>query len=156
MKKPQRTQISASGQPWSFGLGRKSACFSTQCWFLKILTLSISWPCCMLYCRKRLTSGSMWVKAVVRITPPPKQERQETTKPPLEPSDRSTCSNNEKFIFQRLFFPQAKVVPFLQQAWGRNLQEGKLIRGCSLSLFLWLVGPSWDSHCDCLKTEGHR
>ena len=37
-----------------------------------------------------LTSGSMWVRAVVRMTPPPKQERQDTMKPPLEFSDRST------------------------------------------------------------------
>lgn len=35
----------------------------------------------------------MWVRAVVRMTPPPKQERQDTTNPPLEPSDTSTCNN---------------------------------------------------------------
>ena len=32
----------------------------------------------------------MWVRAVVRMTPPPKQERQDTMKPPREFSDKST------------------------------------------------------------------
>ena len=40
-------------------------------------------PLSMLYWRKRLTSGNMWVKQVVKITPPPKQERADKKNCPL-------------------------------------------------------------------------
>ena len=42
-----------------------------------------NWPFSILRARNKLTSGNMWVKQVVRITPPPKHERAEMSSCPL-------------------------------------------------------------------------
>ena len=46
----------------------------------------------------------MCVRAVVRMTPPPKQERQDTTKAPLDPSDTFTwVSQSTQFVLRFVY-----------------------------------------------------
>ena len=78
MKNPHSTKISATAipeKPSRLKLRKRNSIY----W----LPVSGNWPFSIFRFRNKLTSGSMCVKQVVRITPPPKHERAEMSICPL-------------------------------------------------------------------------
>ena len=72
MRKPASTRISATGRPESGKLPDSRELRNT--WILNVYALI---TCLKSWVQTSLTSGSMWVRQDVRMTPPPNMVRQE-------------------------------------------------------------------------------
>ena len=72
MRKPASTRISATGRPESGKLPDSRELRNT--WILNVYALI---TCLRSWVQTSLTSGSMWVRQDVRMTPPPNMVRQE-------------------------------------------------------------------------------